>query len=612
MKSKFSRGFAWVLMALVLVGIIGFGKVNFGGSASTLGTVGSTKISADRYFREMRAELNAFQSQYGQNITFAQAQAMGLDQQVLSRLLASVALEDETARLGLSVGDAEIARRVRDIDAFKGLDGKFSRENYDYALTQSGLTASEFEASLRSEVSRAILDGAVTGGVALQPVYADTIWGWARETRDFTWARVDATALEAPVGTPDEATLQAYYAANPAAFTLPETKQITYVLVTPDDVLGEIDVPEDELRTMYAERADQYSQPERRLVERLVFSSETEAEVAASRIANGSASFEDLVAERGLELGDIDLGDVTEGELGSAGAEVFAAEAPGVVGPLDSSLGPALYRVNAVLPAQETPFDTVRDELKAEYAADAARRLLADRMSSFDDELAGGATLEDLAKDMSVPLGKLAWSEGSTEGPAAYDGFRAAAQAVTEDDYPEMAQLSDGAIFALRLDSTDAPRLQSLDEVRAQAVSGWQAEETQRQVAAAAEAMVAKFAEGETPASLGLTEVVETEQERNAFIDGTPAALIADVFEMAPGDWRVVEDTEGAVLVRLDAVNAADQTGAEAVAAKASYSAQMAQELGLDIQSAFAAALETRAGVTLDRAMINAVNANFP
>jgi len=612
MKSKMSRGFAWVLMALVLVGIIGFGKVNFSSSATAIGKVGSTEISADRYFRELRAELNAFQSQTGQNLTMAQAQAFGLDQQVLATLLGQVALEDETARLGLSVGDGEIARRVKDIDAFKGLDGKFSRETYDYVLQQSGLTASEFEASLRSEVARTILQSAVTGGVALSPAYADALWGWARETRDFTWAKVDASALTAPVADPDEAALSAYYDAHPADFTLPETKKITYVLVTPDDVIDEIDVPDDALKALYDERADQYQVPERRLVERLVFGTAPEAQVAASRVANGSASFEDLVAERGLALTDIDLGDMTEEALRAAGPAVFAANVGDIVGPLDTDLGPALFRVNAVLPGQETPFDEVKAELKREYADDAARRLLSDRMTTYDDELAGGATLEDLARDMGLTLGHLDWSEGSTEGPAAYEGFRTAVAAVTEDDYPEMAQLDDGGIYAMRLDETVAPRLQSLDEVRDAAIAGWKAEETQRQVVARAQAMLALIQGGESPASLGLTEVVESAQERNAFIDGTPAAMITQVFALAPGDWAVVEADDGAILVRLDAIAAPDQTADDAVSAKASYSAQLGQEIGVDIENAFSTALEAQAGVTLDRAMINAVNANFP
>ena len=59
----------------------------------------------------------------------------------------------------------------------------------------------------------------------------------------------------------------------------------------------------------------------------------------------------------------MDLGDVRKIDLGRAGDAVFAAAAGDIVGPLDSAVGPALFRVNAVLAAQETTFEEALPEL---------------------------------------------------------------------------------------------------------------------------------------------------------------------------------------------------------------------------------------------------------
>lgn len=611
-RNKISRFFVWIIMGLVLVGLVGFGSFNFGGGVTSVGRVGETEISADRYFREVNAQLNAIQAQTGQRLPFAQAQAFGVDQAALETVIDQVALENETARLGLSVGDAELAARIRDISAFAGANGQFDRDTYQFVLEQSGLTAADFEESLRSEVARTILQGAVANGIALPTTYTDTLYGWARETRDFTWAKLGADVLDTPVGTPDAAALTAWYEANPDRFTLPETRKLTYVWLRPEDVLDQVAVSDEDLRALYDERIDEFSQPERRLVERLVFGSEAEAEVAAKRISDGTASFEDLVAERGLELANVDLGDVTEAELGRAGAAVFGLAAPGMVGPEMTDLGPALFRMNAILAANETSFEDARETLKADYAADAARRLLSDMVVDLDDALAGGATLEDLAAEHGMTLATLDWTGAESDGIAAYDAFRAAAQSIAEGDYPEISDLSDGGLFALRLDEVVAPRLQSLDEVRAEAIAGWQAEETVARIKARAEAMLGEFATGESPASLGLTEVAEADIGRDGFIDGTPPALIEQAFDLAaPGDWAVVEDADGAIVLRLDAVHAADQTSEDALAIKTNFAETTAQTLALDIQSAFSAALEAEAGIVLDQAMINAVNASF-
>src|SRR5690606_26513793 len=97
-------------------------------------------------------------------------------------------------------------------------------------------------------------------------------------------------------------------------------------------------------------RAAEYHQPERRLVERLVFATEDEAKAALDAIAKGETDFETLVTERGLTLDDINLDEVTRDSFGTAaGDAVFALAEPGLAGPVMTDLGPAIFRVNAIL-----------------------------------------------------------------------------------------------------------------------------------------------------------------------------------------------------------------------------------------------------------------------
>jgi len=151
-----------------------------------------------------------------------------------------------------------------------------------------------------------------------------------------------------------------------------------------------------------------------------------EAAAAARAKLDAGTSFEDLVAERNLTLADIDLGDVSKADLGAAGEAVFALEGPGVVGPMQSDLGPALFRMNAVLPAQETPFDEARTALASEMQTDAARRAIADKVEAVDDLLAGGASLEDVAKEQGLILATTDYAEGADDNAeiAGYPAFR--------------------------------------------------------------------------------------------------------------------------------------------------------------------------------------------
>ena len=68
------------------------------------------------------------------------------------------------------------------------------------------------------------------------------------------------------------------------------------------------------------------------------------------------------------------------------------------LGPLNTSLGPALFRINGVLPAQETSFEDARDTLQDELALDRAARIIDALVDDLDNEMAGGAVLEEIGR----------------------------------------------------------------------------------------------------------------------------------------------------------------------------------------------------------------------
>lgn len=612
---KTTRTLGYILLALVMVGLVGFGSTNFGSSGHSIGSVGNTEIDSGRYFRELNAELRAFQAATGQNLPFAQAQAFGIDQQVLARVIAATAIDNEAARMGLSVGDATVRDQVLLYRDFQGPGGSFDPEQYRFILGQQGLTPAEFETTLRTDLARGLMQAAVTRGVASPRVYAETLFAYAREARDFTWGSLSLGALEAQPGAPDEAALNALYEANPGEYTLPETRHATYVWLRPEALIDQVEVDEADLRALYDERQSEFMQPERRLVERLVFGTEQDAQAAADALTAGTTDFETLVSERGLTLADIDLGDVTREALGNAGDAVFALSEPGAVaGPVETALGPALIRMNAILAAHEVSFDAVRDELVAQFAGDAARRMVEADIAPLDDALAGGATLEELAdENPEIALATIDWQAGEQAGIAAYDEFRTAIADGATGDFPELIRLEDGGVFALRLDAIDPPRLQTLDEVRGRVVADWSAAERMRLLGEQARAMLPVLESGsESLASLGLTEVSETGLTRDAVIDGTPPELLSEVFAMTPGAWQVLDGDGEVVLVRLDAVHAADPTRAQDQPVIAAFAERTAQEVALDVQGAFANALQQQAGISLNQAVINAIHAQFP
>ncbi len=611
-KGGASRFFVWVILLLLIVGLAGFGATNFGGGVRSVGKVGDTEIDINRYARELQQELRALSAQSGRSVTLTEAQGLGVPQAVLARMVSLTALEDEAAQMGISVGDEAVRAQILEIPAFQGVDGSFDREAYGFVLEQSGLSVAEFENRIRVETAASIVQNAVVSGIAFPPAFTDEIYAFAREQRDTTWARLGPEDFEGDVADPTDAELAAFHDENPELFTLPETRVITYAWVTPDMLLDTIEPDDAALRAVYEDRIDEFVQPERRLVERLVFQTEDAAAEALARITAGEISFDALVEERGLTLEDVDLGDVSEADLGDAGAAVFALPEPGVAGPAPSTLGPALFRVNAILAPRNVSFEEARDELLPEVQSDRARRIIQDSIEQYDDLLAGGATLEELASETDMELGQIDWTSDVSDGIAAYEGFREAAAAAEVGDFPEIVELDEGGVFALRLDEVRPPTLQPLDEVRDAVAEAWRARAVADRARAEAERLAEEVRQGREMASLRARFGTDRGLTRDSFVEGTPAELVPTVFEMTPGEIRVISDETGAWIVRLDQVTPADQSSAEAQMLKPLFAQQAAQAAADDILNAFTRALTLDKGIEINQSAINAVHAQFP
>lgn len=611
-KTTGKRYGVWIIVILLFVGLLGFGTGGLTGNLRTIGTVGSKEITVAAYQSELTQQINAFEQQMGNQISMDEARQMGVDQMALQRLVQQRALDNEASLIGLSVGDERVRDEVLRVPAFTNLQGDFDRAAYAETLRRNGLTETTFEDSLREDLTRTLLQGAVVGGIPAPQAYAETLVTFIAEERSITMATVTADDLDAPVPGPSANEIEAYYDANPEDFTTPETREISYALLTPDMIQGELEVDEGSVRSLYEERAEQFIRPERRLVERLVFGTEERAETAKARIDSGEITFDALVDERGLDLSDIDLGDLSRDDIGEAADPVFEAAAGDVVGPEPSSLGPALFRVNAILGAEETPFEEAEPELRAELGAGRARRVIEAMIEDINDMIASGFTVEDLADQTDLELGTISLAEGSRDGPAAYEAFREAAAELEEGAFLDVTELMDGGIAVLRLDSVTAPTVEPLTEVTPRARELATAAKQQEAVMAHATELADRIDPLTTFDTLGLEPRAVQNITRRGFVEGTPAGFVDEVFDMDVSDVRVIDGgDDGAVIVRLDTVADPVEDGPRQTAELEAVAESAAQGIAQDIFNAYSRAVQTRTDVTIDESAVNAVNAQL-
>ena len=603
----------YVLIGLLIVGLAGFGIGGFTTSVRSIGSVGDKEITVDEYVRALQSQVNLFSQYTGATISAGEAIQLGLDRRALEAVILQAALDNETSRLGISVGDATVLQRLRSTPGFQGPDGQFDQDSYEFALERAGLSPSDYDEVIRAEETRSILGASVAAGIQPSDAYIDSFVINALGARDFRWVAIGEADLAEPVPEPSATEIKEHYDANPDEFTAPEQRHVTLVQLTPEMLADGISIDDEALRAEYEAREDQFNIPERRIVERLVFPDAASAQRARQLYDAGEAGFVELVVQRGISLADVDLGEVQRQDLSQpAGDLLFSSTETGVFGPVESELGPALYRVSAVLAARTTSFEDAREDLGDQLRLDLARDRIADSIEEYEDQLAGGATLEELAAETLMELSRMPVSSETRDGIARHAAFRNAVAVLDEDDFPTLANLPDGGIFAVRLDRIVPPELRPLDSARSDVVDSWKRSEVERLVAVHAEELKAKLEDGFSFEDLGLQPTQEVGTRRRDLGFAGPIGLADAAFGQIADGFAVFGRGEEVGIVRVDAVHDVDLESREAAELRSNLSRRYSASTGSDVVRIYNEYLQKSAGTTIDHSIISSIHAQFP
>lgn len=611
-RNKGVNLFVYILIGMLILGLAGFGIGSFTSSTSTIGTVGDEEITVDDYIQQLNSEIDSFSRQTGQRLTALQAVQFGLGQNALERLVLDAAIDNEARRVRISVGDETVAAELTSMPQFAGIDGNFNLDSYNFTLRRIGTTASEFDQTIREAQTRLLIMSSLSNGIPVSQSFVDRLSNYYLSTRDITWARVEEDMLEADMLPPTDQELQEYYEANKDEFTLPEVRHATVAWITPENLSAPESIDESRIEALYEERIDQFSKPERRDVDRLVFPDLLLATSSRERLDSGEINFDELAQELGIVISDINLGIVERSDVSEQAADaLFAEDASEIVGPVESSLGPAIFRVNAVLGEQFTSFEDASESLSQELALEDATSSIIDNISAIEDLLAGGATIEELAAETILSLENISFDENLFDGIGGFTSFRNAITSVQVGDFPELLELQGGGLFALRLDEIEPATLQPLNDVRDSVAEGFERRRLSDNLKSMAEDLASKLQSGSDFESLELEIQNANEVTRNQSVSGAPIGLSEKAFslnvlESAPFgeelDW-------GVLLVNSETLpNSEDENNASILE---NLNNQFTSGVGRDVVALYSNYLQKQSGLRLNREVLDTIHAQF-
>ncbi|HEY2135694.1 MAG TPA: SurA N-terminal domain-containing protein [Xanthobacteraceae bacterium] len=603
---------AVVGLLVVAFGIWGIGDIFRGFTRGAVASVGSAEISSDQFRQLFTDRVQALGRQLRRPITPDQARAFGLDQQVLGQWLQDAALDQRARSMRLGISDAEVVRRITEDPSFRGSSGQFDPARFTQILRDIGYSEQGYVAEQRRETLRRQITSTVSNGIKPPNTIAEAANRYENEQRDIDYVVLTrAQAGDIPAPAPD--VLAKYFDERKVLFRAPEYRKATVLAVTPEQVASTIEIAAPEVKDFYDKNITRFSVPERRQVQQILFPDKEDAHKAADRIAAG-LSFDDLAKERNISAKDLDLGLIPK--IGLADRKVadaaFALTEGQVSGAIDGAFGGTIVRVLKIEPGSVKPFADVEADIKKGLALDRAKAEVRKLGDKIDEEIGGGARLDEVAKKLNIPFQAIAAIDRSGRDPDGkpvdlpkgvdvLNGIFSAEVGLENDTL----RTPDGGVVWYDLVAVTPSRERPLDEVKDQVETRWRDDETVKRLNAKAQEMVDKIKGGSSLADLAAADKLKVENskwlKRGATADVLPANALATVFRTAAGQAASAdgkEPTERLVFVVTNVtLPQFDPTSPGAKRIDDGLRDQMAN----DLYSQFVARVESDLGVSINQ-----------
>lgn len=579
------------------------------------GWIGGTSVSVNEVRDLFNRQLEQIQRQTGQRPEPEQALRYGIHIRALEDTVQRAVIDNAIQEYGLSVGDAEVRAAIARNPAFQ-TNGSFDPILYKNRLQQARIAEASYVADIRREVASAQLLGVIqTDGLAPK-MLRDEIFKMESEKRVAETVYVpDAIVTSVPKPTAEQ--LNSYFEANKNKFQIPEYRAFSYVLLSVDDVMDQVNVTPDQVKQEYDARQAEFGSPEKRDVDQAMADTEDKAKKIIAA-AQAGKSLEDATKEvTGNADGVIKLGTVLKKDLpaGPLADGVFAAPQGLDPTPIKSPLGWHVVRINKIDAGKVSSFDEVKDKLTKDLKAQLAPDVLIKLVNDFERVLGKTQSMKAAAEELQLKVktydnvdsrGQDPSGKQVVIGPASAELVQAAFS-TRESSESDLLETQKGEYFVVRTDRVTPARIPALSEVEAKVTEAWQADERRKLADAKVKEAVDKANAGGDLAAIAKDLGVElrTTKPVTRFDADTANYLTQqatqDLFKLAVGKVQSVRSSDGTVIVRPKEIQPADLAQAKDTLDR--FGKQLDSMVGNDLVAQLLGALRQKYGVTVNQAV---------
>ncbi len=613
----------WVAKALLILLVLSFGVWGISGqmtqslTSNTVLEAGGTSVSVTDFRLAYDRQVRVLSQRFGQQITREQAQALGIDQQVLAQLVAGAVLDEQARKLQLGLSKDRLATLTAEDPAFKGADGRFDRFAFDQVLRSVGMRPEDYLKNREQVATRQQIVEAISDGMNIPDAYLKAQALYQGEDRTIDYVSLPLSMVQ-PVEDPAADVISAWFETNKANYGAPEYRKIDYVLLDSAAIADPTSILDEQVAKDYQARKAQYTTPETRTIDQIVFKDRAAADEAVKRILAG-ATFDQVAAAEGKTASDTSLGKVTRQQIGDAkiAEEAFRLKENEISPVIDGAFGPVIVRASEISPETIKPLEEVSADIRKDLALAEANRVLLDVHDAYEDARAGGETMTEAAAKLKLKTvtveavditGQAPDGTVLKEIPESAALLKAAFDAQVDAETPAINAGTNGFVW-FEVKSVTPARDRTLDEVREKAVADWKAAEAASRLTAKANDFAKRLKDGTEldviATEIGGEKVTKRGLKRGADDADIGSAAVTAVFGVKPGETGLVAGPSGSSQILFKVTESFEPAGASAQSIPDEERTRLTGAFADDLLDQLVARLRTDFGVTVDQGALS-------
>ncbi len=385
-------------------------------SGDTIATVQGQEITAGEFRRSYEAQVQAYRSAYGGNVSEQLLKQLGVEQQILQQMVDERAALAEADRVGIAVTDEEVRQRIFAMAAFQE-NGRFiGQQRYEQLLRMQRppMTAAEFEDSIRRSLTVEKLRDSLTDWVAVADKDLEQEYRRRNDKVKLAVVSFVADSFRPDVKVSD-ADIASYFDAHKADFKIPEKRKIRYLAIDVDALRQKITVSPADVERAYNDNIEQYTTPEQVRASHILLKTEgkddgavkAKAEDLLKQAQNGADfaalakkhSEDEATAKNG---GDLDY--FSKGRMVPEFDQAVFAMQPGEIKLVKTQYGYHVIKLVDKKPAVTRTLAEVRPQIVDQVASQRAQAEAADLAQKLAKQISSPADLDKVAKAQGLTV----------------------------------------------------------------------------------------------------------------------------------------------------------------------------------------------------------------